>query len=258
MKQTKKSLAVAISAILAASVSTTAFAADAAEEEASGLETIVITASKRSETLQESGISVTAIGETELERMGANSLLDFAVKVPNLGMAYEADGRFDSSSPSIRGVFGTNTTGFYIDDTPVSASLLPRVMDIERVEVLRGPQGSLYGAKSMGGTIRLITVKPDLSGEEGAIHFTASDVEDGDTNSSFDASFNIPVIDDVFALRATVYYGQNSGIFDRVYQESWVEASSGDTILNTGPAFNTVENVDDEEFWGGQITGLFV
>jgi len=262
MKQTKKSLAVAISAILAASVSTTAFAYEAeeatAEEEVSGLETIIITASKRSETLQESGISVTAIGETELERMGANTLLDFAVRVPNLGMAYEADGRFDSSSPSIRGVFGTNTTGFYIDDTPVNASLVPRVMDIQRIEVLRGPQGSLYGAKSMGGTIRMITVKPDLSGQEGSIHFTASNVEDGDSNSSFDGTFNIPVIEDVFALRVTGYYGQNSGIFDRVYQESWIEASSGATIPNTAPAFAKVENVDDEAFWGGQITGLFV
>ena len=287
MKQTKKSLAVAISAILAASVSTTAFAYEAeeaaAEEETSGLETIVITASKRSETLQESGISVTAIGETELERMGANTLLDFAVKVPNLGMAYEADGRFDSSSPAIRGIFGTNTTGFYIDDTPVNASILPRVMDIERIEVLRGPQGSLYGAKSMGGTIRMITVKPDLSGQEGAIHFTASNVEDGDSNSSFDGTFNIPVIEDVFALRVTGYYGQNSGIFDRVYQSSWVNATPrdpsdpgadptipddeesfngayllGQVVPNTAPAFNKVENVDDESFWGGQITGLFV
>ncbi|RLA05431.1 MAG: TonB-dependent receptor [Gammaproteobacteria bacterium] len=259
MKQTKKTLAVAISAILATSVSTVSFAdeADDAAEQTSGLETIVITASKRSENLQESGISVTALSETELERMGANTLLDFAVKVPNLGMAYESDGRFDSSSPSIRGVFGTNTTGFYIDDTPVNASMLPRVMDIERIEVLRGPQGSLYGAKSMGGTIRLITVQPDLSQFEGEIHATASSVTEGDTNSSFDATINLPIVEDFLAVRVTGYYGQNSGIFDREYQSTWVEGGSGAIRDNTAPAFDRVENVDDEEFSGGQIAATF-
>jgi len=257
MKQTKKSLAVAISAILAASVSTAAFAEEeTGEEKASGVETIVITASKRSESLQESGISVTAISETELQRMGAEELLDFAVKVPNLGVAYEADGRFDSSSPAIRGVFGTNTTGFYIDDTPVNPSLLPRVMDVQRIEVLRGPQGSLYGAKSMGGTIRLITIQPDFASQEGSVHVSASSVADGDTNSSFDASFNIPVVEDVFALRAAFYYGQNSGVFDREYQPTWTR-NDGVEIANTAPAFDRVENVDDETYWGGQVAGLF-
>jgi len=256
MKQTKKTLAVAISAVLAVSMSTVSFAEDADEEKASGVETLVITASKRAESLQESGISVTALSETELQRMGAEELLDFAVKVPNLGMAYEADGRFDSSSPSIRGVFGVNTTGFYLDDTPVSASILPRVMDVQRIEVLRGPQGSLYGAKSMGGTIRMITVQPDLGNPEGSIVVKGSSVTDGDTNSSFEGSFNIPIVEDQFAVRGTFYYGQNSGIFDRVYQSSWVEGGSGDVRQSPGPAFDKVENVDDETYWGGQLTGL--
>ena len=262
MKQTKKTLAAAISVILAASLTSVTFAEEAAnaaaeDEVFSGVETIVITASKREESLQESGISVTAIGETELQRMGANTLLDFAVKIPNLGMAYEADGRFDSSSPAIRGIFGTNTTGFYIDDTPVNASILPRVMDVQRVEVLRGPQGSLYGAKSMGGTIRMITVQPDLTQFEGSVHVTGSSVNEGDTNSSVDAIFNVPV-NDSLALRVTAYYGQNSGIFDREFQSSWIEASSGATIPTAAPAFSRVENVDDEDFWGVQVAALVV
>jgi len=254
---TKKRLAVAISAILATTLTTGTFAEEAeGDEEMSGLEVITVTASKRAEPLQESGISVTALGETTLERMGADTLLDFAVRVPNLAMAYEADGRFDSSSPSIRGVFGTNTTGFYIDDTPVNASLLPRVMDVQRIEVLRGPQGSLYGAKSMGGTIRMITIQPDLSQSEGKLHVSASSVKEGDMNSSFDASFNVPVIEDVFALRVTAYSGHNSGIFDREFQSSWVEASSGAAIPTAAPSFNKRENVDDEDYWGVQIAGL--
>ncbi|NQU31709.1 MAG: TonB-dependent receptor plug domain-containing protein, partial [Bacteroidetes bacterium] len=262
MKQTKKILAVAISTVLAASLNSVTFAEEAADanakdEQFSGVETIVITASKREESLQESGISVTTIGETELQRMGANTLIDFAVKVPNLGLAYEADGQFDSSSPAIRGIFGTNTTGFYIDDTPVNSSILPRVMDVSRIEVLRGPQGSLYGAKSMGGTIRMITVQPDLSQFEGSVHVSGSTVTEGDNNSSIDAIFNVPV-NDMFALRVTAYSGQNSGIYDREYQSSWVEASSGATIPSPGPAFAIQENVDDEKYWGGQIAAKIV
>jgi len=126
----------------------------------------------------------------------------------------------------------------------------------QRIEVLRGPQGSLYGAKSMGGTIRMITVQPDLGNPEGSIVVKGSSVTDGDTNSSFEGSFNIPIVEDQFAVRGTFYYGQNSGIFDRVYQSSWVEGGSGDVRQSPGPDFDKVENVDDETYWGGQLTGL--
>ncbi len=228
-----------------------------AAQDAPVLEEIMVTASKRSESLQDVAMSITALGGEDLERMGATNLLDFAVRVPNLAMAYEADGRFDSSSPSIRGVFGKNTTGFYIDDTPVNASILPRVMDVQRVEVLRGPQGSLYGARSMGGTIRMITKQPDLQTMDGNIHVTGSTVEDGDENYAIDGSINIPVIEDVFALRVSGYYGATSGIYDITYQDSWIEAGSGNVRPSPGPAFGKKENVDDETYWGGQIIGLW-
>jgi iron complex outermembrane receptor protein len=226
-------------------------------QDAPVLEEIMVTASKRSESLQDVAMSITALGGEDLERLGATNLLDFAVRVPNLAMAYEADGRFDSSSPSMRGVFGKDTTGFYIDDTPVNASILPRVMDVARVEVLRGPQGSLYGARSMGGTIRMITKQPDLQESAGAVHVTGSTVEDGEENYSIDGSFNLPVIEDVFALRVSGYTGSNSGIYDRTYQSSWIEAGSGTVRQNTAPAFKKQENVDDETYWGGQIIGLW-
>ena len=96
------------------------------------LEEVIVTATKRSESLQDVAMSITALNSSDLERMGATTLLDFAVRVPNLAMAYEADGRFDSSSPSIRGVFGKDTTGFYIDDTPVNASIRRARLDRQR------------------------------------------------------------------------------------------------------------------------------
>lgn len=228
-----------------------------AAQDAVVLEEIMVTASKRSESLQDVAMSITALGGDDLERLGATNLLDFAVRVPNLAMAYEADGRFDSSSPSIRGVFGKNTTGFYIDDTPVNASILPRVMDVQRVEVLRGPQGSLYGARSMGGTIRMITKQPDLEQSDGAIHVVGSTVTDGGENYAIDGSFNMPIVEDVFALRVSGYYGENSGIYDRVYDESWIEGGSGAVRPSPGPAFSKNEDIDDESYWGGQIVGLW-
>ncbi|TAK51992.1 MAG: TonB-dependent receptor [Gammaproteobacteria bacterium] len=242
---------------LACGATLAAAAASAQEREVfTGLGEIIVTATKQAESLQDVGLSITAVSSVDLEQMGATDFLDFAVRVPNLGMAYEADGRFDSSSPSVRGVFGSNTTGVYFDDTPVNASILPRVMDLDRIEVLRGPQGTLYGAKSMGGTIRFITKQPDLHESESAVHTTLSTVKEGDQNWGFDGSFNIPLVEGRSALRVAAYFGQNSGIFDREYQSDWVDFT-GAPRQNSGPAFATKENVDDEEFYGGQVVGKF-
>ncbi len=252
----KKPLVLAI-AIAMAFTANSAMAQNDQDEEFAGLEEVIVTATKRAESLQEVGMAITAISDQELERLGAVSLLDFAVRVPNLAMAYEADGRFDSSSPSIRGVFGTGTTGFYFDDTPVNASILPRVMDLERIEVLRGPQGSLYGARSMGGTIRMITKQPEINETESKFHATLSSVKEGDENWNFDGAFNIPVVEDKFAIRLSAYYGQNSGIFDRTYVPNWTD-SGGNLRTNPGPAFDVNENVDDEKYYGGNISAKWI
>ena len=242
---------------LACSATLAAAAATAQEREVfTGLGEIIVTATKQAESLQEVGLSITAISDADLQQMGVTGFIDFAVHVPNLGMAYEADGRFDSSSPSLRGVFGVNTTGVYFDDTPVNASILPRVMDLDRIEVLRGPQGTLYGAKSMGGTIRFITKQPDLHESESNVHTTLSTVKEGDQNWAFDGNFNMPLVEGRSAVRLGAYYGQNSGIFDRAYQPGWVD-SFGDPRTSPGPAFATNENVDDEKYYGGQIAGKF-
>lgn len=241
-------LAIAFAMAVSANIAT----AQDQDDDFAGLEEVIVTATKKAESLQEVGMAITAIGTQELERMGAVSLIDFAVRVPNLAMAYESSGRFDSSSPSIRGIFGKNTTGFYFDDTPVNASMLPRVMDLERIEVLRGPQGSLWGAKSMGGTIRMITNKPDLANADSQAHATVSSVKDGDQNYNFDGVINFPIIEDVFAIRFNAYYGSTSGVFDREYIPTWTD-HLGNPRVNPGPAFSTKENVDDEKYWGGQI-----
>ncbi|MEM7097185.1 MAG: TonB-dependent receptor [Pseudomonadota bacterium] len=229
-----------------------------AQEEV-GLEEIVVTASKRAEPLQEAGMSITALTTQDIEDIGMDDYLDFAVRIPNLGTSYQADGRFDANAPAIRGIFGSGdaasaaTTGFYIDDVPVSVALHPRVIDLERIEVLRGPQGSLYGARSMGGTIRLITQQPSLNERYGAVHTSFSNVSEGGNNHLIDGSINIPIVEDVFALRIAAYSGSNSGIYDRVYNPEWVNLQSGLSFPNPAPAFGENEDTDDEDFHGGQI-----
>lgn len=221
------------------------------------LEEIVVTATKRAASVQDVPLSITAVSGETLELMGAESLLDFAVKVPNLAMSYEADGRFDSSSPSIRGVFGVNTTGFYVDDTRVNASLLPRVVDLARVEVLRGPQGSLYGARSMGGTIRLITKQAELDETSGAVNVQLSSVEDGGENYTVDASYNFPLAEGKSAMRINAYYGDMSGVQDRVFQPTWNEVTRGIVRQTNAPNFGRNEDVDDESYVGGQVAATF-
>lgn len=258
-RRLKARLFLSTAILVAIGLPTGAIAQD--ESSKGGLEEIVVTASKREQTLQEAGMAITAISEADLERMGADSFTDFAVRVPNLGFGNESDGRFGANSPTIRGVFGENTTGFYIDDMPIPASMQPRVIDLARIEVLRGPQGSLYGARSMGGTIRMITRKPDLAESGGRVHAKLSTVKDGDMNWNIDGSFNFPLAEDRAAVRVTAYYGQNSGIYDDVYIPTWIEsefgANPGAVNNNPGPAFDTLENVDDERYGGIQVVGLF-
>ena len=241
----KLASAACLTALMAAAAATPAFAQ---------IDEIIVTASKKSQTLQEAGVAITAVQAETLERMGAVNFADFAVRVPNLGFGNESDGRFNANSPALRGVSGANTTGFYIDDTPVPMSIQPRVIDVQRVEVLRGPQGSLYGARSMGGTIRLITKQPDLDGDvSGKVHATLSSVKEGGENWSVDGSVNIPLVEDKMAARITAYYGSNSGIFDREYLPTYTRAD-GTVEQNPGTDFGIIEDVDSEKYYGFQAS----
>src|ERR1700752_2183690 len=142
-----------------------AVAANAATESSSqsgGLEEVIVTAQKRSENEQTVPMSITTFSANTLQQKAINNFFDYATKVPNLAFAPTGDGVGTARTVSIRGISGDNVTGFYIDDTPLPDSLDPRVLDIDHIEVLRGPQGTLYGARSMGGTVRVITKEPNF------------------------------------------------------------------------------------------------
>ena len=135
------------------------------------MEAIIVTARKRDESLATVPISVTVFTAQALENYNIQSFTDYATKTPNVSFSYGGGptGISDARTVAIRGITGQNlygtagATGFYIDDTPVPGSVDPRVLDIDNIEVLKGPQGTLFGESSLGGNVRLITKKPNLS-----------------------------------------------------------------------------------------------
>jgi outer membrane receptor protein involved in Fe transport len=192
--------------------------ADTAPAPAGELEEITVTAQKRSESVQNVPMSITTFGAVALAQKDVNSFFDYATKVPNLAFAPTGDGVGTARTVSIRGVSGNNVTSFYIDDTPLPDSIDPRVLDLDHIEVLRGPQGTLYGARSMGGLVRTVTKSPDLEEFTATVHGGTSDTaRTNQPNYVADAVLNIPLVRDVAALRVSAFDDYEAGYFKRSY-----------------------------------------
>jgi iron complex outermembrane recepter protein len=189
------------------------------------LEEIVVTAERRAENLQSVPISMSAISGTTLENFAVRNFFEYAVTVPNLtigagtGVGGNGSGFGVSSSRAvtIRGVAGNNTTGFYLNDTPIPLSLDPRVLDVDRIEVLRGPQGTLFGAGSMGGVVRMITREPALDQTSGKVQAEGFYVDHGGGGYSTSGILNVPLISRSVALRINVFSAFDPGLFTRVW-----------------------------------------
>lgn len=182
------------------------------------IEEITVTAQKRTESLQDVPVAITALSEQALADMGAQSFQDYARFMPSLSFLSRGDG---NSTMQVRGVsppgFGTQaTTAVYFDETPVGSQFgqpdLP-VVDVERVELLRGPQGTLFGEGSIGGTLRIITNKPSLDSVTLSGLVETSSTDEGDTNFDGSLVVNIPLGDKV-AFRASGATRQLSGWID--------------------------------------------
>lgn len=190
-----------------------------------GLEEIIVTAQRRSEKLQEVPISMTAITGVTLENFGAKDFNDYAAGIPNLAIATGAGaggngnafGVSSTRAIAIRGVFGNNTTGFYLNDTPIPMSLDPRAVDVDRIEVLRGPQGTLFGAGSMGGTVRLVTRDASAQDWSGRLTAEGSSTSKGGGGYSADGMLNVPLIKDVVGLRVNAFSAWEPGVYTRTW-----------------------------------------
>jgi iron complex outermembrane receptor protein len=181
------------------------------------LEEVIVTARKHDESLVNAPESINVFSEKQIEDLHIENFVDYVTKAPNVSFAYGVTFiGFFSRSIAIRGISGPNTTAIYIDDTPISQAFDPRVLDIDRIEVLKGPQGSLFGADSMGGAIRLISNKPDTSNNsyremvEGGLTSGG-----GSPDYGFQSAANLVVIPDVMATRAVVFYHHDAGFLTR-------------------------------------------
>jgi outer membrane receptor protein involved in Fe transport len=230
-----------------------AHAAEPTAGSSGGLQEVIVTAQKRAENLQTVPLSITTFGTETLQQKAITEFFDYATKVPNLAFAMTGDGVGTARTISIRGISGDNVTGFYIDDTPLPDSIDPRILDVDRIEVLRGPQGTLYGARSMGGTVRIITKAPQFNGFSADVHVGLSDTWNTDRpNYSGDAVVNVPLGSDRVALRLSGFYDQEAGFFKRRFCTDPATAGVTCFPLTTDPSLTTtVDNVAAVNTYGG-------
>ena len=183
------------------------------------LEEVIVTATRREMSLQDVPMAISAVGQDQIERLGITNMDDYFRSVPSLSLI---DGGGYQKHMIIRGVAVEENpetkaaTGVYVDETLVSgnfANLDPRIFDMERVEVLRGPQGTLYGGGSISGSIRYITNKPDASQFESNVAIDLGQTSDAGSNFSLDAMVNIPLAEDTLALRLVGFSAETSGIY---------------------------------------------
>ena len=233
----------------------TAQAAD--QPPAGALAEVVVTAQKRSESEQTVPLSMTTFGGVALEQKAIATFFDYGTKVPNLAFAPTGDGIGTARTISIRGIGGDSATGFYIDETPLPDSIDPRVLDVDHIEVLRGPQGTLFGARSMGGTVRVMTKQPSLTEFESTVHVGVSSTDRADRpNWTGDGIVNIPLMQDRVALRLSGFYDSEAGYFKRSFCTD--PATAGITCFPLSPSgVTTVKNIGAIDSYGGAATLTF-
>jgi iron complex outermembrane receptor protein len=192
-------------------------AAQAPSDDENQLGEIVVTATKRAERIQDIPISVTAFTGQQLRDMGADNFVDYARDVPSLTFAERGNGRNDIAIRGLSVINGVPTVGYYLDGISTELNFQspdPKLYDIERVEILKGPQGTLYGAGAVGGLIKIITNPADPSGFDANAEVEYFDIDHANASDGLNAMVNIPLVKDVLALRVVALTRENSGWID--------------------------------------------
>ena len=227
-----------------------------------GPQEIVVTAQKRSENLQNVPISIQALGTEKLEQLNVSNFTDFTKQLPSVsfqtsqpgstsvyirGAASGGDGNHSGSLPSV---------GVYLDEQPITTiggNLDVHIYDIARIEALSGPQGTLYGASSESGTLRIITNKPDTSHAYGAMDVEGNTVAHGGKGGKVEGFYNAPLTD-TMAIRLVGFYEHDAGYIDnvpgtRTFCDGTPACGPGITVNNSAIAKN---NYNDVDTYGGR------
>lgn len=223
---------------------------------------IIVTATRRAESIQDIPINISAVGGQQIEQQGFGDISELAAFVPGLNIA-DQGGR-DGNRIVVRGLNaepvanafgqedGGGTVATYVGEIPLFVDL--RLNDLQRVEVLLGPQGTLYGAGTLGGAIRYIPNKPDFSGQLFEIRAGAYTYKEGDgisTDTGF--TFNAP-LSDSFAVRGSLDFQNDEGFIDNPFIVNTIGVSEPDPDFNNpGDNFRPLEDANTEEIFSGRI-----
>ena len=261
------SLVASMACLRTAAGSDAANASDASTD-TSGLAEITVTAEKFTSTIQNTPISISALSGDQLVAEGLTRIQDIAHEIPGLSMRSAGPGLTEYEARGLASNGGAApTVGFYLDEIPLSPPALsqsgkvvidPDLYDVERVEVLRGPQGTLYGSGSMGGTIRVITSQPKLGAFEGSVQGTVSDTDGGGGNYGGNLMLNLP-LGEVFALRV---------VLSDLYRSGWIDNKTvtpfpidmNSTVrgdVQNAPVTSVIHDANTEQLSGGRVSLLY-
>lgn len=191
------------------------------------IEEIIVSAQKRDERLLDVPIMIGVLSGIELADRGISNMKDLSLAVPELTVTVSAPGQSSYILRGIGALNGDSLVGVYLDEAPVTGTeqvqLDLRTTDLERVEVLHGPQGTLYGQGSAGGTIRFITKDPNFDGVSGELDISAYATKQGEPSQAVVGILNMPIIDNVLALRLAATYENTGG---------WNDTSDGRKDVN--------------------------
>jgi outer membrane receptor protein involved in Fe transport len=265
----KLKLVTVIGSLCAGGISAQEISAESVEstESTEGVEVILVTAGKRGATrVQDIPLSISAVSEDQISKRGLVGMDDYMRSIPATNFLDRGAGR---NGIIVRGVTASPqtdaTVGVYVDETPLTGlgSASPgsggnpdlKFVDMQRIEVLRGPQGTLYGDGSIAGTVRAIPNAPDLNYFSAKVSGSLSSTADkGGDNTSLRGVVNLPVVDDTFAVRIVAYDYDNSGYYESVSgsnadKQIWAQAFGG--------IATDKDDVGSDEYTGVRITALW-
>jgi iron complex outermembrane recepter protein len=236
-------------AIAAALVSPLSIAQD--EGAAPALEEVVVTARKRSESIMDIPASVQALSEDDLKEMGAKNIADYVRFLPAVTVVDYGAGVstvvFRGATTSA-GYVGESTSSVYMDEISLTTSGQQpsiRMVDIERVESLEGPQGTLYGSDAQAGTLRIITNKPKINERETVIDVLGKSSSEGEASYDGSIVFNVPLVEDKLAARFVAFKAKDGGFIDNVLGKTITNDLKSDATYGRSPSgWGTIDNSD--------------
>jgi iron complex outermembrane recepter protein len=260
--------AAATEATTAATEATAAATGAASATTDSGLEEITVTAERFTSTIQNTPISISALSGAELTAAGLSRIEDIVHEVPGLSMRYASAGLTEYEARGLASNGGAApTVGFYLDEIPLSPPAVsqsgkvvidPNLYDVERVEILRGPQGTLYGSGSMGGTVRVLTNQPKLGTFEGSVQGTGSYTDGGGGNGGGNLMLNFP-LGDQLAVRVVLSDQYRSGWIDNITVQPFPVSLNSPVQGNVlgAPVTSVIHDANTETLYSGRIALLY-